>query len=167
MPARTPAACSHGGMVAGKLPYWMHQVLEYLIGIMVLFECARISRPAAPVLVAAAVLVLGALGDAPASAFRGVPRPVHRILDVVVAVVSLGLGAVGPVSAAGRVALVIVGVCLLLLAWRTDFTPKAPKVALRDRLPDSRDVGRVAGRAAGKAAVAGRSLWRNRKRRPS
>lgn len=150
-------------MVGGKLAYWMHQLLEYLVGIVVLFETARFSKPAAPVLVGAAVVVLGSLGDAPLSAFRSVPRRVHRLADLAVAAVALVLAAVGPASKAGRIALVVVAVVLALLAWRTDFSPKAPKVPLRERLPDSRDVGRVAGKAAGKAAVAGRSWWRSRK----
>ncbi len=39
----------------------------------------------------------------------------------------------GPASKAGRIALVVVAAVLALLAWRTDFTPKRPKVPLRER----------------------------------
>jgi hypothetical protein len=59
--------------------------------------------------------------------------------------------------------MLVVAAALLLLAWRTDFRPRGPKVPLRDRLPDSRTVGQLAGRGVGKAVVAGRSRWKPRK----
>lgn len=145
-----------------KLPYWMHQLVEYLLGILLLSQSARLDSPLWPAAAGVAVVLAAALGDAPLSAFRTVPRSVHRIVDVALgaAVVALGLTLA---DGAGRPMMIAVGVLLLALAWRTDFRPKAVKAPLRERLPDSHTVGRLAGRGVGKAVVAGRRNWRARK----
>ena len=146
-----------------KLPYWMHQLVEYLLGLVLLFESARLSKPLWPAVGGVAVVLLGALGDAPLSAFRTVPRPAHRIADAAVGAALAALALLAGPGGAGTVMLAAVGVALLVLAWRTDFRPKAPRVPLRDRLPDPHAVGRMAGRAAGRAVVSGRGRWRARK----
>ena len=148
--------------MTGKLPYWMHQLIEYLLGVLLLSQAARLERPLWAAIAGVALVLAAALGDAPLSAFRTVPRPVHRIVDVVLGVVLVALGAL-VVPGAGRVMVLVAGAAVLVLAWRTDFRPKGPKVPLRDRLPDSRTVGQLAGRGVGKAVVAGRRNWRARK----
>ena len=159
--ARRAVACCHGGM-SGKLPYWMHQLIEYLLGLLLLFEAARLKHPLLPAIAGVAIVLLGAMGDAPLSAFRTVRRPVHRTVDLVVGVVLLALGLVLWRSGGGAAMLVVVAVLLLILTWRTNYRPKGPKTPLRERLPDARMAGRLAGRATGKVVIAGRSRWRAR-----
>ncbi len=145
-----------------KLPYWMHQLVEYLLGVLLLSQAARLERPLWPAVAGVAVVLTAALGDAPFSAFRTVPRSVHRLVDLALGAALVGVGLL-LVSGGGRVMMVVMGVALLVLGWRSDFRPKAPRVPLRDRLPDSRTVGQLAGRGVGRAVVAGRRNWRARK----
>lgn len=149
--------------MTGKLPYWMHQLVEYLLGMVLLFESARLDRPLWPAVGGVAVVLAAALGDAPLSAFRTVPRAVHRIVDLALGALLVAVGVLLGPGGVASVLVVIVGAALLLLGWRTDFRPKGPKVPLRDRLPDSRTMGQLAGRGVGKAVVAGRRNWRSRK----
>lgn len=148
--------------MSAKLPYWMHQLVGYLLGVLLLSQAARLDAPLWPAVAGVAVVLAAALGDAPLSAFRTVPRPVHRIVDIALGAALVAAGLL-LAEGAGRAMTAGVGVALLVLAWRTDFRPKGPKVPLRDRLPDSHTVGRLAGRGVGKAVVAGRRNWRARK----
>jgi hypothetical protein len=145
-----------------RLAYWMHQLVEYLLGLVLLSEAARMKRPVWVALCGVAVVLAAALGDAPLSAFRGVSRRVHRAVDVALGAVVVAVG-VALVDGAGRVVTVVIGLLLLALAVVTDFRPKVVKPPLRERLPDPHTAGRIAGRWAGKAAVAGRSRWRARR----
>jgi hypothetical protein len=149
--------------VSVKLLYWMHQLVVYLLGLLLLSQAARVDEPLWLAVGGVMVVLLASLGDAPLSAFRRVPRPVHRIADLVVAAVLVVLALTVAPGGTGRVSLLVVALALAALAWRTDFRPRAPRTPLRDRLPDSHTMGRYAGRGVGKAVVAGRSRWRARK----
>jgi hypothetical protein len=151
----------------GKVPFWIHQTCEYLVGLLILFEGARLKHPAVPLVAGVAVLILAATGDGPMSAFRRVPRAVHRIMDLVVAGAALVAALVfrTTLGSSGISLLVIIAGVLALMAWRTDYRPRQPRRTLKDRLPkvDAEDVGRKAGRAVGTAAIAGKRWWQGRK----
>ena len=70
------------GEPAPGLAFWIHQVVEYLLGILVISQAAQTSRPVLPVLVGLAIIVLAATADGPVAAFHVVSRPVHRFLDI-------------------------------------------------------------------------------------
>lgn len=151
-----------------KLPFWIHQAVEYLVGLIVLFEAARVRGGAAIGLgVGLLMLLLASTGEGPLSAFRKVPRHVHRIGDIVLMVVAAAAAVVfrSRLGAAGTGLLSVVVVVLGALTWRTDYRPKQVRPPLRERLPkvDAERVGRGAGKVVGSAAVAGRSWWRSRK----
>ena len=143
-----------------RLAYWMHQLVEYLLGLVLLSEAARLKHPLWSAVGGVGLVLAAALGDAPLSAFRSVPRRVHRFVDLALGVllVALGvLGADGGVLAAG------IGVLVLLLVVVTDYRPRVVKPPLRARLPSAHMVGRMAGRMTGRAVVAGRSRWRTKR----
>ena len=145
-----------------RLAYWMHQLVEYVLGLALLSSAAREKHAIWPAVGGVAVVLAAALGDAPLSAFRTVPRRVHRVVDIVIGVALVALG-VFVADGGGPVLLVAVGVLLLALALVTDFRARVPRTPFRDRLPDAQTAGRMAGRATGRAIAAGRARRRTRR----
>ena len=150
-----------------KLPFWIHQAVEYLVGLLVLFEAAHTHQAAIGLGAGVLLLLLASAGQGPLSAFRKVPRHVHRIGDLALMVLLAAVAVVfrSKLGSAGVGVLVVVVVVLAGLAWRTDYRPPQARVPLRQRIPkvDAERVGRGAGKAVGSAAVAGRSWWRGRR----
>ncbi len=75
-------------------PFWMHQVVEYIIGAVFVSAGFGSPTPAVPAVLGAIVMLNAAIAIGPAAAFRLVHRRVHRILDLVV----IGLVAVAVVQ---------------------------------------------------------------------
>jgi hypothetical protein len=153
---------------AGRIPFWIHQLVELLLGILLLVEGARSGQHTAVVLALGALLVLLALcSDGPLSAWPGIGRRLHRALDLVAAAVL----ALSPVvlSLDGVLAIVVLELAAASMVWlavRTNWRPKPkprrqPKstpepTAAPPSPPVARRLGRLAGRArdAAKAAMA-------------
>src|SRR5262249_45208120 len=74
------------GERAPKLPFWIHQIVEYGIGALLAYQAIHSPRPVVPLLAGLAVILLAATADGPAACFAVVPRPIHRILDIIVLV---------------------------------------------------------------------------------
>jgi hypothetical protein len=113
-----------------KLPFWIHQIVEYALALVAASSAARAPHPEYPVIAAALVLVLAATADGPFAAFRGVPRKIHRIADLSLAAVLIVAALVlRSKMGSGSSALIIgLGALLAALSWRTDYRPKPPKV---------------------------------------
>ena len=114
---------------APRLPFWIHQVVEYLLGVLLISQAIQSEHPEVPVVLGVGVILLAATADGPLAAFHVVPRPLHRVLDVV-AIVAIAvativfrddLGAVGVVFAAAVV------VAMAGLVVRTSYAPKSAK----------------------------------------
>jgi hypothetical protein len=145
-----------------KLAFWIHQGIEYLVGFLVLSQALQASDPAVPVLAAVAVLALAATADGPLAAFKLVPRAVHRVLDVVVAVALAAVAVVARDSLGGFGLVVVAAVAVILgvLVYRTDYRVRArrpppaeapgPATGTGPGKVSSEDLGRAAGRAVGK-----------------
>ena len=150
-----------------KLPFWIHQAVEYLVGLLVLFEAAHTGGTAIALVAGVLVLLLASAGEGPLSAFRKVPRHVHRIGDIVLVVALVAAAVVfhRRLGSSGVGLLVVVVVVVAGLTWRTDYRPREVRPPLRERLPkvNAERVGRGAGKVVGNAALAGRSWWRGRK----
>jgi hypothetical protein len=65
-------------------PFWMHQVVEYLIGLVLIGASFQAPKPAVPAVMGMLIMLNTAIAKGPASAFPLVGRTVHRWLDVVV-----------------------------------------------------------------------------------
>ena len=114
---------------APRLPFWIHQVVEYLLGVLLISQAIQSEHPEVPVVLGVGVILLAATADGPLAAFHVVPRPLHRVLDVV-AIVAIAvativfrddLGGVGVVFAAAVV------VAMAGLVVRTSYAPKSAK----------------------------------------
>jgi hypothetical protein len=115
---------------AGKLPFWIHQLVEYTVAILIASEGARSGKPLVPMVGAVVVLVNAAIADGPGAAFRWVPRKVHRVLDLVVAtgLVLAGIVLRSQAGSVGQVILIGGGALLGALVLRSNYEPKPVKV---------------------------------------
>ena len=80
-------------MGAQGRPYWLHQVAEYVVGLIMLLLMTRVDAMRSPLLAAGGLLVLlnVAISGPPAGCVHVVSRPVHKWTDVgvVVALVAI------------------------------------------------------------------------------
>ena len=143
-------------------PFWMHQVVEYIIGAVFVSAGFGSPTPVVPAVLGALVMLNAAIAIGPAAAFRLVPRRVHRILDLVV----IGLVAVAVVQpwididSNGRILIDLLGVVLAFVWWNTDFATKTERKQRRRQTPtpDAEQVGRSAGRSAAETYLAAKRL---------
>jgi hypothetical protein len=143
-----------------KLPFWIHQALEYLCGLLVVSQAIHASGVVLPIVAGAALILLGATADGPLAAFRLVTRGAHRVLDIVAIVLLAGaLALFGRDGDEAEISLVVVAIVVLVaLVFRTNYAPKPVKVKSRRRTPSSADDGGLSeevGRKAGRAVAAG------------
>jgi hypothetical protein len=143
-------------------PFWLHQVVEYILGIVLISAAFQSPEPAVASVLGVVIMVNAAITEGPGGAFRLVHRKVHRVLDVVV----FGLlvaGAVQPffgIDLTSRVLLAAIAVVLGFVWWHTDFATKDERKARRRGMarPSSEEIGRRAGRVVGDGVNAARRL---------
>ena len=131
-------------------PFWMHQIVEYVLGIALILTAVQQPDPTVPAVMGLVILLNASVAIGPAGAFRLVPRRLHRQTDLVV-IAALFFMAVQPwlsVDVTGRLMLFAIGVVMLFIWFHTDFTERAERRASAAG-PDSEQIGRVAGRAVG------------------
>jgi hypothetical protein len=120
---------------AGTVPFWAHQLAEMLLGGLLLVEGARTGQHTVVLLgLGSALLLLSLSSDGALGAWPVIGRRLHRILDVVAAVVL----ALSPLllSLDGVLAIVILEVAALGMVWlalRTNWTPRRPGRSGRTR----------------------------------
>ncbi len=153
----------------------MHQLVEYLLGAVLLSQGLQTSKPLVPTVVGVAIIVNATVARGPLSAFPRVAREQHRVLDLVVLGITV-LFALTPgdlVRPAMRWVLLAVGAALAFVIWRSDYrTPARAPRRERSKGPTSTEpraagtgdrggqvggqVGRQAGRVAGQLLNAAR-----------
>jgi hypothetical protein len=137
------------------IPFSIHQLAEYALGLGLIAQAVQGGQAIAPVLLGAAILLSAAVTDGPVAGWKAVSRPVHRVVDIVLAAVALLL-AVLPwtdIDATSRVVLFVTAALLGLLILRSDYAPKAVREP-RSRGDVAEDLGRSAGRLVGRSMKA-------------
>jgi hypothetical protein len=138
-------------MATSGRPYWLHQVAEYIIGLVMLLMITRAHGDAAPLLAAGGVLVLVnvAISGAPAGCLHMVSRPVHKWTDVGVVASLVAIPVVFRDRATSTVWITMVGCALVLLVVRltTNYSVK-PK---REPMPPIGNIANASPRALGRA----------------
>ncbi len=139
-------------------PFWMHQVVEYVIGASFISTAIASSTPVIPIVIGALVLVNAAVAIGPAGAFRLVHRQVHRLFDVGIMVLIL-LAAIQPVyelQDATRALMIALGLVMGFVWWNSDFATREERKERRGSKSSSaaRSVGRVAATRTATSAAA-------------
>lgn len=134
-------------------PFWMHQLVEYLIGLVLIGAGFQSVEPAVPAFMGIVVIANAAIARGPASAFPLVGRRTHRWMDlgVVALLVVAGFQGVLDVDSTGRILMWAIAFVLVFVWLNSDFAEKigrSERRAARAR-PESEEIGRKAGRIAG------------------
>jgi hypothetical protein len=156
---------------AGKRPFWMHQLVEYILGVGLVAAGVQSTTPAVPAAVGGLLLLYAASTKSSVAAFRLLSRRVHRVGDPLVVVVEAGAAAQPwvEVDLAGRLAIGAVAVVHLFVWWQSAYTERVPRrerrATMAGRQPPSDGtptgdrstaVGRSMGRAVAQGIVAAR-----------
>lgn len=120
------------GRSTGDVPFWVHQVVDMLLGVLVMVEGARDGNHTA-VLVGfgAALLLLSLLSDGALGAWSLIGRRTHRVVDVLLALAFAAAPLVFSISDALPIAVLEgAAIALLWLSIRTSWV-KRPSAAQR------------------------------------
>lgn len=104
--------------------FWLHQLVEYVIAILLIVMSAQIREPLVPVLFGVALLLNAAVADGAMSAFKLLSRGMHRLVDWLIIVGCLISAVFLDTGATGRLALVGVGLVLAVISLGTNFAKR-------------------------------------------
>lgn len=151
-------------VLRARRPFWVHQLVEYLIGIMLISLAFQSPEPAVPAVMGLLIVLNAAVAIGAAGAFRLVSRKLHKKLDVVMMLLLL-VAAFQPwfsIENTARLVLAAVSFVLFFIWFHTDFTTRGERKANKAERgrASSEDIGRQAGRAIGGGVNAMRDTWR-------
>jgi hypothetical protein len=150
---------------AGKRPFWMHQLVEYILGGALVASGLQSPTPLVPAALGGLIMLHSAITRGALAAFRVIDRRLHRSLDPVV----IGLCVVGAlqpwISVDNGTRIIILGIAavhlVVFLGSSFEERTKAPKQAAAPKGGDrSTDIGRTAGRVVGSGVNAVRKMRR-------
>ena len=130
-------AGAHDHPSAGRVPFWIHQLVELLLGGLLLVEGARTGQHTAVLVSLGAVLLLLALcSDGALGAWTWIGRRLHRVLDLVVAaVLALSPVLLGLDHLLAIVILEVAAAAMVWLALRTEWRTKPKRSSQRPTPP--------------------------------
>ena len=136
--------------VTSKRPFWMHQVVEYILGGAMVASGLQSPTPVVPSVVGAVIMLHAAITIGPLGAFRVINRAVHRVVDVVVIAVEV-LAAVQPwISLESATRMIMIGIALVhLFVWNSSFATRTKASPISAKGGRSTEIGRIAGRLVG------------------
>ena len=145
-------------------PFWMHQVVEYVIGFVLISAAFQGPTPAVASTMGVLIMINSAIAVGPAGAFRIVPRRLHRWFDVVLMALLVGV-AIQPwleIDSTSRVMIGALAFVLFFVWFHTDFEDREGRKARRaaQAKPSSEQRGRHAGRMIGDSVNAVKR-WRD------
>ncbi|MEP7203073.1 MAG: hypothetical protein ABI894_10710 [Ilumatobacteraceae bacterium] len=137
--------------VTAKRPFWMHQLVEYILGGAMVAAGLQSPTPLVPTLVGGLIMLHAAVTIGPLGAFRVLSRGVHRVIDVVVIAVEVVAGVQPWVELDSGTRIIVVGIAAvhLFVWWNTSFAARVKKTGVSAEGGRSTEVGRIAGRLVG------------------
>jgi len=159
------------GVAGLKRPFWMHQLVEYILGGALVASGLQSPTPLVPAVVGGVVVLHAAITKGALAAFQILHRRVHRVIDPVVIALEF-VAAVQPwfeVDDGTRAILIGIGVVHVVVFLGSSFEQKvkAPKGQRTAGFPAGRsgdtstDIGRSAGRLAASGVKAVRRMRRD------
>jgi hypothetical protein len=145
-----------------RRPFWIHQLAEYVIGLVLVSSGLQAPDPIVPCIVGGLVMVNAAVVAGPLGAFELVPRRRHAVLDVVLVGVIVGAAVQQWWSIDNATRLIMLGAAVVLgvVTFYTDFAERRER---RDRRAAAAAAGERVGRSAGRLAGNAVTAWRQRK----
>ncbi len=146
---------------AGKRPFWMHQLVEYILGGALVASGLQSPYPVLPSVLGGIIMMNAAMTKGALAAFNVLNRRIHRLIDPVI-ILLVVLSAVRPwakVDDGTRV--IILGIAAVhFVVWiSSSFAekPKRQKSAPAALAPPGEPAGRsaVVGQKAGRMAASG------------
>ena len=130
-------AGAHDHPSAGRVPFWIHQLVELLLGGLLLVEGARTGEHTAVLVSLGAVLLLLALcSDGALGAWTWIGRRLHRVLDLVAAaVLALSPLLLGLDHLLAIVILEVAAAAMVWLALRTEWRTNPKRSSQRPAAP--------------------------------
>ncbi|MEO5975173.1 MAG: hypothetical protein ABIQ38_08245 [Ilumatobacteraceae bacterium] len=104
--------------------FWLHQLVEYVIAILMIVMSAQIREPLLPVLFGIALLLNVAVADGSLSAFKLLSRGMHRLIDWLIIIGCLVSAVTTDVGVSGRLALFGAGLVLAVVSLGTNFAKR-------------------------------------------
>jgi len=104
-------------------PFWLHQIVEYLIAGVLIASAWYSPEPAVQAVLGGMIIANAALADGPAGAFHLIGRTLHKWIDVGIMLLLLFAAFQGwvDVDTTGRIALPSMSAALFVLWLNTDF----------------------------------------------
>jgi hypothetical protein len=137
-------------MATAKRPFWMHQLVEYILGASMVASGLHSPTPAVPAILGVLIMLHAAITTAPLGAFRIITRGVHRIFDVVLIAVEIVAGSQPWIHLDTATRMIVIGIAVvqLFVWWNTNFAMRV-KSSISGEGGRSTQVGRFAGRLVG------------------
>jgi hypothetical protein len=134
-----------------KRPFWMHQIVEYILGGALVASGLQSPTPAVPSVLGGIVMLNAAMTVGPAGAFRLFKRRFHQALDVVVIATEVAAAVQPWIELESGMRVIIIGIALvhLFVWWQTNFAERVKSLAVSTEGGRSAEVGRIAGRLIG------------------
>jgi hypothetical protein len=137
--------------LTAKRPFWMHQVVEYILGGAMVAAGLQSPTPLVPSVVGGIVMLHAAITVGPLGAFRVISRRVHRVVDVGVMALEVVAGVQPWIDIESGTRFLVVGIALVhsFVWWNTNFATRAKSARISTEGGRSTEVGRIAGRLVG------------------
>jgi anaerobic C4-dicarboxylate transporter len=104
--------------------FWLHQIVEYLIAAALILMSAQSRHSFVVAGYGIALLINVAIADGPLSAYKVVPRNIHRIIDWLFVVALFAGSFLLDVDQSTRTTLFAMAVAIIVIALTTNYTKK-------------------------------------------
>ena len=137
--------------LSSKRPFWMHQLVEYILGGSMVAAGLQSPTPVVPAVIGVLVMLHAAVTVAPLGAFRVISRKVHRFVDIAVIGVEIGAGAQPWINLDSATRFLMIGIAVvhLFVWWNTNFAMRVKSPSVSSEGGRSNEIGRIAGRLVG------------------
>jgi hypothetical protein len=136
---------------SSKRPFWMHQLVEYILGGSMVAAGLQSPTPIVPSVVGGVVMIHAAVTVGPLGAFRVLSRGVHRYVDIAVMVLELAAGLQPWIEVDPGTRALVAGIAFvhLFVWWNTSFAMRVKSPRVSPEGGRSTEAGRIAGRLVG------------------
>jgi len=157
---------------AGKRPFWMHQLVEYILGGALVASGLQSPYPVMPSLLGGIIMMHAAMTKGALAAFSVIPRQIHRFIDPVI-ILLVVISAIRPwakIDEGTRVIILGIAVVHFVVWLSSSFAEKSKKQKSAPGAPappsaplDPNDRSVVVGQKAGRMAASGVLFARRQK----